>query len=153
MRVVIAHNRYRSVGGEEHHVDLLVEWLLEAGLEVRRFEVASPTEASIGERLKVGATLTYRPAGARLMRGILAREKPDIVHFHNVFPLLTPAAMHEAHRYGAAVVLTVHNYRFACPSGTLLRNGRVHEDCIEGSSLLCGLRNSRSVGARASRTA
>ena len=67
------------------------------------------------------------------------------MHFHNVFPLLTPAAIREARRYGAAVVLTIHNYRFACPAGTLLRNGRIHEDCIEGSSLMCGMRNARGV--------
>jgi glycosyltransferase involved in cell wall biosynthesis len=145
VRVVLAHNRYRSVGGEERHLDLLEEWLPKAGVDVQRFEVSSPTEASLRERLKVGATLTYRPAGARLLRDVLAREKPDVVHFHNVFPLLTPAAMREARRHGASVVLTVHNYRFACPAGTLLRNGRIHEDCIEGSSLLCGLRNSRGV--------
>lgn len=67
------------------------------------------------------------------------------MHFHNIFPLLTPAAMREARRHGARVVLTIHNYRFACPAGTLLRNGHIHEDCIEGSSLLCGLKNSRGV--------
>src|SRR5581483_9713368 len=94
---------------------------------------------------RVGVTLTYRPAGARLLREVLVRETPDLVHFHNAFPLLTPAAVREAHRYGAGVVLTIHNYRFACPAGTLLRNGRIHDDCIEGSSLLCGLRNSRGV--------
>ncbi len=80
-----------------------------------------------------------------MLRDVLMRERPDVVHFHNVFPLLTPAAIAEAHRYGASVVLTVHNYRFACPAGTLLRNGQIHEDCIEGSSLLCGLRNSRGL--------
>ena len=42
-------------------------------------------------------------------------------------------------------MLTIHNYRFACPAGTLLRNGQIHEDCIEGSSLLCGLRNARGI--------
>jgi glycosyltransferase involved in cell wall biosynthesis len=112
---------------------------------VRRFEVASPDDASLLERVRLGLTLTYRPAGARLLRDVLVRETPDIVHFHNVFPLLTPAAMREARRHGARVVMTTHNYRFACPAGTLLRNGRIHEDCIEGSSLLCGLRNARGV--------
>jgi len=90
-------------------------------------------------------TLTYRPAGARLLREILVREKPDVVHFHNIFPLLTPAAMREARRHRARVVLTIHNYRFACPAGTLLRNGQIHEDCVDGSSLLCGLRNARGA--------
>ena len=145
MRVLIAHNQYRSVGGEERHVGLLEDGLRNAGVDVRRLDVSAFAEASIAERLKLGATLTYRPAGARLIREALARKSADVVHFHNVFPQLTPAAMREARRHGASVVLTVHNYRFACPAGTLLRNGKIHEDCIEGSSLLCGLRNSRGV--------
>lgn len=145
MRILLAHNRYRTVGGEERHIDLLEEWLPTAGVEVLRFDVASPVDPSLLERLRLGVTLTYRPGGARVLRDVLVREKPDIVHFHNVFPLLTPAAMREARLHGARVVLTIHNYRFACPAGTLLRNGRIHEDCVDGSSLLCGLRNSRGI--------
>jgi glycosyltransferase involved in cell wall biosynthesis len=145
MRIALVHNRYRSAGGEERHVDLLEDWLLTAGVEVRRFEIRSPTKVSPLERLKLGATLTYRPAGAHCIRHFLRRERPDLVHFHNIFPLLTPAAVREARHHGTPVVLTVHNYRFACPAGTLLRNGQIHEDCIEGSSLLCGLRNARGV--------
>jgi glycosyltransferase involved in cell wall biosynthesis len=46
-------------------------------------------------------------------------------------------------------VLTVHNYRFACPSGTLLRRGEIHDDCLVGSSLVCGVRGAREHGPRA----
>ena len=45
------------------------------------------------------------------------------------------------------MVLTAHNYRFACPGGTLLRGGRIHEDCVEGSSLACALRDPRGAPA------
>lgn len=143
VRVLLVHNRYRTTGGEERHIDLLEEWLPQAGVDVRRFEVRSPDEPPLLTRLQLGLTLSYRPAGARLIHDVLVRETPDIVHFHNILPLLTPAAVRAAWRYGSRVVLTIHNYRFACPAGTLLRNGKIHEDCIEGSSLFCGLRNSR----------
>lgn len=147
MRVLLVHNRYRSVGGEERHIDLLEEWLPRTGVDVRRFEVLSPTAATLLDRVRLGVTLAYRPAGGRLLHEVLRRERPDVVHFHNLFPLLTPSAIREARVHGARTVLTIHNYRFACPAGTLLRNGRIHEDCIEGSSLLCGLRNARGVWA------
>lgn len=145
MRVLLVHNRYRSSGGEERHVDLLEMWLAETGVDVRRFEVQSPDEPSLLERVKLGLTLSYRPAGAILLRQPLIRERPQVVHFHNIFPLLTPAAMREARLHGARVVHTVHNYRFACPAGTLIRNGQIHDDCVEGSSLLCGIRNARGI--------
>jgi glycosyltransferase involved in cell wall biosynthesis len=145
MRVLLAHNRYRSPGGEERHVELLLDSLAKAGVEARLFEVTSPPDPSLKQRVELGLGLTYRPSGARRIRRVLLDWRPDIVHFHNVFPVLTPAAMREAKRAGAAVALTIHNYRFACPGGTLLRRGEIHEDCIDGSSLLCGLRNPRGV--------
>src|SRR5690348_6965772 len=83
VRVLLAHNRYRTAGGEERHIDLLEQMLPSKGVEVRRFEVVSPNESSMAKRLSLGLTLTYRPAGARLLREVLAREKPEVVHFHN----------------------------------------------------------------------
>jgi glycosyltransferase involved in cell wall biosynthesis len=143
MRVLLAHNRYRLPGGEERHVELLEEGLLEAGIEVRRFERdSSELDSSSAKRTAAALALAYRPGGGGIAR-IVEDWRPDVVHFHNLWPLLTPAALRLARRRGAAVVLTAHNYRFACPGGTLLRNGVVHDDCIRGSSLACGLRNPR----------
>jgi glycosyltransferase involved in cell wall biosynthesis len=59
-----------------------------------------------------------------------ARERPAVVHFHNTFPLLSPAVYYAARRAGAAVVQTLHNYRFLCPAATLFRDGRPCEDCV-----------------------
>jgi glycosyltransferase involved in cell wall biosynthesis len=144
VRVLIAHNRYRANGGEERHVELLDRGLREAGVEVRRFERDSrDLEGSAGRRAVAGLALAYRP-GAGGIRGPLRELRPDVVHFHNIWPLLTPSALRASKRNGAAVVLTVHNYRFACAGGTLWHDGRVHDDCIDGSSLRCGIRNPRS---------
>lgn len=143
MRALLVHNRYRIAGGEERHLELLKEWLPQTGVDVRRLELNSPNDPALHTRLRLGLTLTYRPASARLLHDVLVRERPDVVHFHNTLPLLTPAAIRAAHKYGSRVVLTIHNYRFACPAGTLVRDGQTHVDCIDGSSLLCGLRNAR----------
>jgi glycosyltransferase involved in cell wall biosynthesis len=53
-----------------------------------------------------------------------------LVHFHNTFPLLSPAAYHAARSAGAAVVQTLHNYRLLCPGANFFRDGRVCEDCL-----------------------
>ncbi len=143
MRVLIAHNRYRVPGGEERHVELLEQGLVEAGVEVRRFERDShELEDAPLRRAATALTLAYRPGAAGIGR-VLDEWRPDVVHFHNLWPLLTPSALRAARRRGIGVVLTLHNYRFACPAGTLLRDGVVHEDCIDGSSLACGVRGAR----------
>lgn len=143
MRVLIAHNRYRFAGGEERYVDLLEAGLTDAGVTVRRFERDSADLAgSTWSRAVAGVSLAYRPGGGGIVRA-LTESRPDVVHFNNIWPLLTPAALRLARRRGAAVVLTVHNYRFACPSGTLYGHGHPHDACVEGSSLLCSLKNRR----------
>src|SRR5581483_1295614 len=143
MKVLIAHNRYRLSGGEETHVALLERGLRDLGVGVRTY-VRSSSEftRTRRQRFVTALGLTYRPGGGGIANAI-DDWHPDVVHFHNIWPALTPAALRLAHTARAAVVLTVHNYRFACPGGLLLRGGVAHDDCLEGSSLACGLRNAR----------
>jgi glycosyltransferase involved in cell wall biosynthesis len=142
VRVLIAHGTYRLSGGEERHVSLLEEGLLRAGMDVATYQ-PGPVADDLGTKVRLAAGLVYRPSAERRLSVELKRRPVDVVHFHNLMPLLTPAALRAAKRSGAAVVWTVHNYRFACPAGTLLRDETPHDDCIEGSSLVCGLRNAR----------
>lgn len=142
MRVLLVHNRYRVPGGEERHVDLLEAGLRKAGAEVVRFEVTSGEPSSILGQVRTAVGMIYRPSAARAVAHAMDTFRPDVVHVHNILPLLSPTVLLEA-RKRARVVMTVHNYRLVCPSGTLMRRGRVHDDCVTGSSLLCGLRGSR----------
>jgi glycosyltransferase involved in cell wall biosynthesis len=142
VRVLIAHGLYRQPGGEERHVELLARGLREAGIDVR-LHLRGPARDGLRSRVGLAAGLTYRPTAGRDLARELERSPADVVHFHNLLPHLTPAAVRAARRRGSAVVLTAHNLRLACPAGTLLRNGQLHDDCIEGSSLACGLRNPR----------
>lgn len=143
VRVLIAHNRYRHLGGEERAIDLLAGGLSAAGADVERFEPRSPMDPSIATRLSLAAGLCYRPSAGRVVGHRARAFQADVVHFHNLSPLLTPAALRAAQGTSAAVVLTAHNCRLFCPSGMLVRKGRTHDDCITGSSLMCGLRGAR----------
>ncbi len=143
MKVVIAHNRYRIAGGEERHVDLLGGALATRGVEVERFERdAAAVERSMIPRLRLALGLAYRPSSYRDFAEWLDARSVDVVHFHNIWPRLTPAALRAA-KSRARVLMTVHNYRFACPAGTLLWGDRIHDTCITGSSLACAIHNPR----------
>ena len=50
--------------------------------------------------------------------------RAEVVHFHNTFPLISPAGYRAAHDAGAAVVQTLHNYRLLCPDGDVLPRRR-----------------------------
>lgn len=143
MRVLVAHSRYREPGGEERSVELLVDGLQERGVDVRLFAPSSTELRTAVSRIAAGAGMVYRPSAARAVRARTAGWKPDVVHVHNLLPLLSPSVLREGKRMGAAVVLTAHNYRLVCPAGTLTRRGRVHDDCVRGFSFLCGIRGAR----------
>jgi glycosyltransferase involved in cell wall biosynthesis len=140
MRVLLVHNRYRYSGGEERHIDLLEASLRRLGVETTRLEVDSGALLGPRSRVVAGALLAYNPDSAGLVRDAVRRGRADVVHFHNLWPILTPAALKGARDAGARVVMTAHNYRFACPTGSLVRGGRTHDDCLTGSSFACGVR-------------
>jgi glycosyltransferase involved in cell wall biosynthesis len=60
----------------------------------------------------------------------MQRERPDVVHVHNTFPVISPAVYYAANEAAIPVVQTLHNFRMLCPAGTLFRDGHVCEDCI-----------------------
>jgi glycosyltransferase involved in cell wall biosynthesis len=81
--------------------------------------------------------------------GTLVRsQQAEVVHFHNTFPLISPAAYYAARREGAAVIQTLHNYRLICPGATLFRDGAVCEECIQQKSLLPAIGHKCYRGSR-----
>lgn len=69
------------------------------------------------------------------VRTILDRNKTELVHIHNFFPLLTPAVHEAVAERGIAVVQTLHNYRLFCAGAQFLRNGHLCEKCLHGSKV------------------
>lgn len=62
---------------------------------------------------------------------LLKRNRPDVVHVHNFFPLVSPSVYYACRNAGVPVVQTLHNYRLLCPAATLYRDGDVCEDCVQ----------------------
>lgn len=67
------------------------------------------------------------------MLALLEKERPDIVHFHNIYHQLTPALIKVARNFGSKTVLTAHDYKIVCPSYSMLRDGKVCDSCITGT--------------------
>lgn len=141
MRVLFLHSRYLSgpVSGENRVVEDEVSLLRGAGHEVGVLS-AEPIVGSRADRLRTaGSAVTSRRA-ARQVRDAVRERSVDVVHVHNVFPTLSPAVLPSAHEAGAAVVMTLHNYRLMCLPATFLRDGRICEDCL-GATTLRGVRH------------
>src|SRR6185503_4480241 len=65
----------------------------------------------------------------RDLGALIERERPDLVHLHNPYPLLSPWVVRTAHRHGVPVIQTVHNYRQVCAPGLYFRDGHICTDC------------------------
>ncbi len=129
MKILVAHNFYQQPGGEDQVFLSETRMLENNGHTVVRFTEDNHRVENMGRLALAAATVWNRDAAARLV-AVVREQKPQIVHFHNTFPLLSPACYYAARRHGAAVVQTLHNYRLLCPAATLLRNGRPCEDCV-----------------------
>lgn len=102
--------------------------LREGGHQV---EVYRPDRGAGGpSAAREGLSAVWSGHAAAQVRRLVQEQRPDVVHCHNLFPALSPAALRVAGEAGAAVVMTLHNYRLACLPATLLRDGRVCEDCV-----------------------
>lgn len=134
MKILIAHVRYRLRGGEDVVVDSEAALLREAGHEVALVDPSSIAFDSLplGTRLEVGLRAGDHRYGRVLISRAILAHCPDVVHFHNLYPLLGPGAIAEAARLGCATVQTLHNYRLSCVAGTHYRDGAVCEECSPG---------------------
>jgi|HubBroStandDraft_3_1064219.scaffolds.fasta_scaffold36612_2 glycosyltransferase involved in cell wall biosynthesis len=133
LRVLQVHNKYRpGWGGEDTVADLEADLLERNGHCVERLSVwtGELDEAGFFRIVSAGFGTVWSFRGYRLMRDALARFSPDVVHVHNVFPLLSPSIYWAASHEGVPVVQTMHNYRLACANAILLRNEKPCTDCV-----------------------
>jgi glycosyltransferase involved in cell wall biosynthesis len=131
MRVLILHSRYLSgaVSGENRVVEDESRILREGGHDVR---VVSPEPDASGPvaQIRVGASAVWSAEASRRVGALVRRHDIEIVHAHNLFPTLSPSVLRAAAAAGAAVVVTLHNFRMMCLPATFLRDGRVCEACL-----------------------
>jgi glycosyltransferase involved in cell wall biosynthesis len=141
VRVLIIHNSYRQPGGEDAAVRSEAAMLESAGHVVIGY-FRSNDEIRL-ETLTEKADLTVRTMWSleayRAIRNLLRRERPDVAHCHNLFPLISTSAYSACRDEGIPVVQTLHNFRLLCSGATLFRNGRPCEECLRMKSMLPGV--------------
>ncbi len=129
MRIIVAHNFYQQAGGEDQVFADETALLESHGHTVTRHTVHNDEVTNLGRLTLAGRTIWNRQSHRELYE-LVRREKAEIVHFHNTFPLLSPSVYSAARAAGAAVVQTLHNYRLICPTAICYRDGKVCEDCL-----------------------
>ncbi|MBC5772964.1 glycosyltransferase family 4 protein [Pontibacter sp. KCTC 32443] len=130
MRILLVHNHYKQSAGEDTVFFAEAALLESHGHIVEKLTLTNNDVNSVTEKLEAALGVIYNSKSARIVEEKILTYKPDIIHVHNFFPLISPAVFYVAQKHHVPVVMTLHNYRLLCPSAYLHYNDRLHLENI-----------------------
>ncbi len=133
MRILLVHNAYQQPGGEDVVFEQECELLERTGHRVvtyRRSNREIEAYPALRRLALVPKTIWARDTRQEFAR-LLLEEKPQLVHVHNTFIMVSPSIYSACQEAQVPVVQTLHNYRLLCPAATFFRDGHVCEECVE----------------------
>jgi glycosyltransferase involved in cell wall biosynthesis len=133
VKVLVVHNYYQQPGGEDATCEQECRLLERAGHQVVFFRRSNKEIEGLAgwQRLRLSADTIWNGRSRREFLALLGRERPDVVHVHNTFVVISPSIFSACKEAGIPVVQTVQNYRLFCPAATFFRDGRICEECLD----------------------
>lgn len=139
MKVLLVHNKYRTSApsGEDIAVNNERRMLESRGVQVAAFERCNDDldDSSVMAKTAMAVNTIWSQRSRSDLRTVLRDVRPDLVHVHNTFSMLSPSVYGACKAEGVPIVQTLHNFRFFCPSALFLRDGKPCEDCMDKSLL------------------
>ena len=136
MKVLVIHNFHRkgSASGDDQVYKSETNLLETNGVEVVRYTVSNDEfdNAGVIGKLMSALGMLWSFKNYRNVKRVISETKPDIVHVHTFFPLLSPSTLYAAKKSGCKVVATLHDTRFVCPCATSLRGTQLCNECGDG---------------------
>jgi glycosyltransferase involved in cell wall biosynthesis len=151
MKIVLVHNAYRQAGGEDVVFQSEKRLLERAGHTVIPY-IRSNMELkddSVIDLISIASRMIWSREARQSLAAILDTERPNLVHVHNTFMVISPSIYSACSERRIPVVQTLHNFRLLCPGSSFYRGGSPCEECVDHSlfrSVLHGCyRNSRQA--------
>jgi glycosyltransferase involved in cell wall biosynthesis len=132
MKILAVHNYYQQRGGEDQCFEDMVDVLQKNGHHVV-LHTRHNESIHWASKLSVAASTSWNWSEFKNIGKLIRREKPDLVHAMNTFPLLSPSIFYAAKREKVPVVFEVQNYRLSCAGALLLRNDKICETCLHSA--------------------
>ena len=140
MNILVIHNKYKEKGGEDNSFAIEVKMLREHGQNVETLLFDNADLNSKLSLIKLTYKLFYNFESAAIIRKKIDEFKPDIIHVHNFFYVISPSVFYVAAKKNVPIVFTVRNYRLICVGAYLLRNNCICELCVKNKFPIHGLR-------------
>jgi glycosyltransferase involved in cell wall biosynthesis len=131
VNVISVHNRYLLRGGEDEVFECEASLMTQYGWQVTPVVEQNTYPDTVAKKIGVAMDCVWSRRWYREFSALLEKTRPDIVHIHNFFPLISPSVYYACRKAGVPVVQTLHNYRLLCPAATLYRDGNVCEECLQ----------------------
>lgn len=139
LKILAIHNFHRkgSASGDDQVFKAETVLLEQHGHKVIRYTVSNDEFDKAGVFGKLQATfgMLWSRKNYKNIQKLISKEKPDIVHIHTFFPLLSPSVLYATKRMNVPVVATLHDTRFICPCATSLRGTKLCNKCGDGHYL------------------
>ncbi len=91
-----------------------------------------PPPPTITGRVRGVARMLYSTSASRGMDAVLADFRPDVVHLHNIYHQLSPSVLRPVAHRRIPAVMTLHDYKLACPTYQFLDHGKLCQACLGG---------------------
>lgn len=128
VRVLVVHSAYQHRGGEDTVVESEVALLRQYGHEVETYFRSNDEIAGMSQ-LSIARQTLWSDRTSDDVMALCSSFRPEVVHAHNTFPIISPSLYWAADRIKVPVVQTLHNFRLMCLNALYLREGRVCQDC------------------------
>lgn len=157
MKILQAHKYYWYRDGASNYALQLSDWLKKEGNEVIPFamqepqtldspynqyfvsnlDLGKPGQLSLLTKIQATARMFYCREAVQNLKRLLATEKIDVAHIHNIYHHISPAILPVLKKAGARIVMTVHDYHLISPNYSLFHHNSIHEEDAEGYYFSC----------------
>lgn len=151
MRILHVNKFLYRRGGAEAYMEDLADLQRAAGHTVEFFGMAHPLNRPMrfaewfpaqielepppptaGGKARAAGRVLWSTSTADGMARVADAFAPDVVHLHNVYHQLSPSLLRPLRRRGIPAVMTLHDYKLACPTYQFLDHGQPCQSCLGG---------------------
>jgi glycosyltransferase involved in cell wall biosynthesis len=87
---------------------------------------------SMSMGIRASARMLYSRSAEAGIEAVITDFRPDVVHLHNIYHQLSPSVLRPIARAGIPSLMTLHDYKLACPTYQFLDHGKICEACLGG---------------------
>jgi glycosyltransferase involved in cell wall biosynthesis len=145
VKVLQVYNQHRGGGGSDNARDETIRLTTESGIETRVFcRDSRDITAGVGGNLRAFAAGIYSGEAVAALSRELENFKPDVVHAHELYPLISHWVLPACRKANVPVVYTCYDFRLTCPIATHYNGHGICHKCAERGEHWAVINNCRA---------